>query len=53
MLGALKNCKQEYGQSGWALPTLTPPLAVTCFLQDCFLAAIRSEKAVYQADTVY
>lgn len=52
-IGALKNCKQEYGQSGWALPTLAPPLAVTVYFQDCFLGAIRSEKAIYQADTVF
>lgn len=52
-MGALRNCKQEYGQSGWALPTLQPPLAVTVYLQDCMLPAIRSEKAIYQAETVF
>jgi hypothetical protein len=48
-MGALQNCKQEYGMSGWSLPTLQAPLGVTVFLQDCFLPAIRNEKAPYQA----
>lgn len=48
-IGALRNCEQRYGQSGWALPRLTPPLAVDVYLQDSFLPAIRSEKAPYLA----
>ena len=47
-IGALRNCRQEYGQSGWALPRLTPPLAVDVFLQDAYLPTIRNEKAIYQ-----
>ena len=52
-IGALKNCKQEYGQSGWALPTLAPPLAVTVYLQDVFMSVIRNEKAPWMADVVF
>lgn len=52
-MSALANCKQEYGQSGWSLPTLAPPLAVTCYFQDSFLTVIKNEKAVYQAEVSF
>ena len=52
-MGAMKNLKQEYGQSGYSVPLLTPPLGWTSFFQDCWLGAIKNEKAVYQADTTF
>ncbi len=52
-LGALKNCPQEYGESGWAIPTFTAPIGVQVTLQHCFLPIIKSEKAPYQIDTVF
>lgn len=51
--GAMKNLRQEFGQSGYSIPTMAPPLGWTSYFQDCFLGAIRNGKAIYQADTVF
>lgn len=52
-MGAMKNLKQEYGQSGYSMPRMQAPLGWTVYEQDVFLHCIRNEKAIYQADVVF
>lgn len=52
-MAAIANCPQEYGESGWSMPTFTAPLGVTVVLQNCFLPALKNELAIYQATTSY
>lgn len=52
-MAALAACKQEYGQSGYSMPTFQSPLGVNVFMQDVFFPGIKNENAIYQADVAF
>jgi hypothetical protein len=52
-MAAIANCPQEYGESGWSMPTFAAPLGVTVNLQSCFLPALKNELCLYQAEVAF